>query len=128
MLFPPIDHSVGVTTYSKDDLARALRGATNWSTVNVRLGRVPDARSATLRTLAEEYKLDTSGIINPTARSYTDDALREAVEGAKSWADVREALGKPRNAGGAIASMRKAAKQLGIDVSHLDQRRGTPQQ
>jgi hypothetical protein len=106
--------------YSKEDLAQALEGATNWSTVNVRLGRAPDARSVMLRDLAADYGLDTSGIVNPTARSYTDEALTEAVKGASSWGDVRAALGKPRRAGASIEVMRRAAETLGLDVSHLD--------
>lgn len=106
--------------YSKDDLTKALDGATNWSAVNVALGRAPDARSIVLRELAEGYGLDVSGIVNPTARSYTDEALTDAVKGAKSWGDVRVALGKPRRAGASIKVMRDAAEKIGLDVSHLD--------
>lgn len=108
--------------YTKDQLRQALEGATNWTTVNVRLGRIPDARSQPLRDLAKQYGLSTDGIVNPTARSYSDEELAEAIKGARSWGEAAERLGKSRRAGASIQVMRRAAERLELDISHLDRR------
>jgi len=115
-----IDDSGGMPRYSKETLAAALVGARSWSDVNTRLGRAPDARSKVLRDLAAEYGLDTSGIATASARSYTDDDLRAAVQDARSWGDVAERLGKSRHAGASIQAMRRGAERLRLDVTHLD--------
>ncbi|MEU8167263.1 group I intron-associated PD-(D/E)XK endonuclease [Micromonospora sp. NPDC049004] len=50
-------------------------------------------------------------------RTYTDDQLRNAVQGATCWADVMEAIGKSRTAG--RTSVQAVAARLDLDVSHL---------
>lgn len=109
--------------YTEAQLRAALDGATSWRTVGRRLRRSPVASTRLLRELAARYGLDTSGIVNRSARTYTDQELADAVASCSSWTDVAVQLGKGRNAGASIARMRRAADRLGLNVSHLETRR-----
>lgn len=49
----------------------------------------------------------------------SDAAVREAVEGGTSWADVLRTLGYAPNSGSARAAVRRRCAQLGIPLGHL---------
>jgi hypothetical protein len=51
-------------------------------------------------------------------RSWTDDDLRAAVAGARSWREVRDRLGL-RGGGSANRSLRERAATLGLSIDHL---------
>lgn len=51
-------------------------------------------------------------------RTYSDAQVREAVPAATCWADVMEAIGKPRGRG--ARDVKLVASRLGLDTTHLD--------
>jgi hypothetical protein len=58
----------------------------------------------------------------PRERSWTDDDLRRAVAEAEQWKDVGPALGLHKSAGSEIR-IRVRIAELGLDISHLEDRR-----
>jgi PD-(D/E)XK endonuclease len=57
----------------------------------------------------------------PNKRTYTDEQLRAAVRSATCWADVVEALGKPRRS--STVYIQPVALKLRLDTSHFNQPR-----
>lgn len=57
-------------------------------------------------------------------RSWTDDDLRHALDGARSWADVKRALGLGPT--GNADALRRRCQELGLDMAHLPRRGEQP--
>lgn len=111
------------STFPKDQLTAAIRGARSWRQVNTRLGRSPEASTTNLKTLAGEYQIDIEHLSGQRRRSYTDDQLRAAVAEHVTWADVATALGKNPRSGAVRKTLRTVAERLELDVKHLEVRR-----
>lgn len=52
-------------------------------------------------------------------RTWTDAQLREPVAGQRSWRGVLRALGLKGTSSSSIGTVRRRAKQLGLDTSHF---------
>lgn len=110
------------TTVPKDKLTTAIAGARSWREVNIRLGRAPEAASKNLKQLADGYGIDVAHLGGRNKRTYTDEQLRDAVAGSRTWGEVAVALGKTPRSGASKAVMQRAAERLQLDVSHLTNR------
>ena len=51
--------------------------------------------------------------------AFTDEDLRTAVVGARSWAELNRRLGLPDAGGGAYARIKRAVADAEINTSHL---------
>jgi plasmid stabilization system protein ParE len=107
------------TSYPKEKLVEAIAGARSWRVVNTRLGRMPEASTTNLKTLAEEYGIDVAHLAGQNRRTYTDAQLREAVQTSETWAEVAAKLGKNPRSGASRRVMRRAAELIHLDVSQL---------
>lgn len=53
-------------------------------------------------------------------RSYSDSDLQQAIDTAASWNQVSMILGRGKASGSVLTSARKRARELSLDVKHLD--------
>jgi len=64
--------------------------------------------------------LSPAGGCSPVGqRTWTDEQLRVAVAGQRSWRGVLRALGLVATSGGSIGTVRRRADKLGLDSSHF---------
>ncbi len=108
-------------TWSDEDLREALVGARSWADVRRRLGLRPDGGSETLRTRAEQLRLDLSRLPakGVAARSWSDGELRHAVARSTCLAQVFAALGLSVG-GRSWRGLRGHIQRLGLDTEHWD--------
>jgi hypothetical protein len=112
-------------TYTENDLRQAIESSTSWKEVHIKLGyRSFSGRSyERLKLFASHYGVDCSHVVGDVGRSYSDEALSEAVRTSTGWKQVCLKLGLPTS-GGSTISVRNRAKSIGLDVSHVTGKRG----
>jgi hypothetical protein len=105
-----------------DVLCAAIAAARSWRGVLRALG-IPASASATSRRLrrrADELSFSYEHFGYQQAR-WQRDELSEAVDSARSWAEVMQRLGYSASSGSAPDSIRRACARLGIETKPLDQ-------
>jgi hypothetical protein len=58
-----------------------------------------------------------------SARTWSDDQLKDAVATSRNWRDVMRALGLRADSAGAIRIIKRHVVQLGLDTSHFRRKR-----
>ncbi|MGW6235597.1 HNH endonuclease signature motif containing protein [Streptomyces sp. NPDC055094] len=119
--FPGMNRARVDLPFTTEELAVAAASADSVRGVARSLGVPDDGRSrAALGRLLREREIDTGHFRN-TRLTIPEAALREAVPGALSYADVMRSLGLPVNDTNHRRVRRKTA-QLGLDTSHFRRR------
>lgn len=110
---------------SEEDLREAVENVDSWRGVLRRLGySTTNGRTAAmLRERARSLGYDTSHFRRATR--WTDDQLRQAIERSRSWGQVLEGLSLTQSGAASIAVKARAA-YLGLDYSHIENRRRVP--
>lgn len=106
-------------TYEPAQVARAVAEATSWAEAIRALGmnNSGGGRRALQRRVAE-LGLDTGHFRRGPLRPYSDEALAEAVGGARTLVDVARALGAVP-APGTLSHLRRRISAAGLDVSRF---------
>lgn len=111
--------------WTRDDLVRAVDGASTISDVCRALGLVPGAKAyVSVRHHLKKHGIDASGLVggvpgDPRIRSsWTDDELRNAVAASTTLADVQRRLGYVPT-GGIHRWIKGHIARLEIDTSHF---------
>ncbi|MGP3915397.1 hypothetical protein [Nonomuraea sp. 10N515B] len=58
-------------------------------------------------------------VLPRTRRTWTDDELRAAIAGARSWRGVLRDMGRNDSSAGVVRGMKRRASELGLDTSHF---------
>ena len=94
----------------------AVAKATSWKSALKMFGLSHTSyRADLLRRTAKEHSIDISHL---TRRRHTDDDLRKAIQGSRTWVEAMHKLGI-KHSGGFHTHLRKRAKRLGLDTSHF---------
>lgn len=103
-------------TYTDEQLRGAIARSTSWRATLRELGLAATSAGAmrSVRSHADRLQLDYGHFIGQ--RRWTDEGLRQAVAGARTWAGVVEILGL--QGGSAVAFVRGHATRLELDCAH----------
>ncbi|MGW8062854.1 HNH endonuclease signature motif containing protein [Streptomyces ziwulingensis] len=122
-----VSHSPGLKEpgpdlpFTPEELSAAAATATSIRGVARALGIPDDSRSrATLRRVPRDEGVET-GHFSHRRITVPEDALRDAVKGSSSYADVMRRLGLDVN-GTNHRRVRRAVARLGLDTSHFGRR------
>ncbi|ANB06648.1 HNH endonuclease [Streptomyces ambofaciens] len=119
--FPGLNGPEPDLPFTPEELSAAAATATSLRGVARALGIPDDGRSrATLRRMLRDQGIET-GHFSHRRVTLPDGALRDAVEGASSYADVMRRLGLDVTDTN-HRRVRRAAARLGLDTSHFTRR------
>jgi hypothetical protein len=108
-------------SWTDEQLAEAIKAATNWVSVMRELGFGERSSSAgairVVRRRASELGLDSTHFLGK--RRWSDAQLRQAVTESGAWDEVLSRLGLSTNSG-APPHIKANAIRLGLDTSHLN--------
>ncbi|TGB08283.1 HNH endonuclease [Streptomyces palmae] len=122
--FPGLQRSPVELPFTRDELLAAVDGARSLRAAARRLG-IADGDSASraaLRRLLTALEVDTRHFTH-TRTSLPDEALREAVATATSYAEVMRTLGLRADSAN-HRHVRRRVAQLALDTSHFRRRSG----
>jgi hypothetical protein len=109
-------------SWTDHELADAVRSSSNWRGVLLALGFGDRSRSASalrlVRRRAAELSLDWSHFRGK--RRWSDDELKQAVVGCRSWSEVVSRLGLSAQSGNVQPHIKSHAVRLGLDTRHLN--------
>ncbi len=105
-----------LTALDAATLAAAVEGSRSWRQVLRKLGLQSHRHVRHLRGLCEQWSLPHEHLGH---RAPPDDALREVLSTATSWAEAMTRLGFCEDSGSARSALRRHAARLGLDVRHL---------
>lgn len=103
-------------SWTDEDLARAVPDAHSWRGVQRQLGLSSVSTIPALRARAAALELDVAHFRGQ--RSWSDEALQEAVAAENTWSGVAGHLGLSMTSEVAT-TMKVRAHQLGLNVNHL---------
>ncbi|MGN5378875.1 HNH endonuclease [Streptomyces lasalocidi] len=111
---------MGTSAYTKDQLARVVADARNWTDLMRRLGlRASGGQRRVLQEKVKEHGLDTSHFVKRSPwRKYPDSAIAEAAASSSSLREVALKLGATP-ATGTLSHIRRRIQAAGIDISHF---------
>jgi hypothetical protein len=106
-----------VRTWTDEQLAQAVAEEHSWRSVARALGLASTGSWVLIQRRAAELRLDASHFRGK--RSWSDEALAEAVAESKTWSGVARKIGAGTDRA-TIASMKELAGRMGLDVAHLE--------
>lgn len=104
-------------TYTDEQLAAAVAASTSWRGTLRELGLVATSSGSMRSVRSQVRRLGIDHCHFSGQRRWTEEQLRAAVDAARTWPEVADALGL--TGGSAVAALKGHAVRLGLDVEHL---------
>jgi hypothetical protein len=104
-------------TWDDAALTAAVQKCTSWRAVATELNLHTTSVTKGLRRRADHLGL--SYVHFTHQRTWSDDALRAAVQSSTTWAEAGRALGLSDNSGSAAEALKRHVRRLGLDTSHF---------